>query len=160
MHNAATIAGMAFANAFLGITHSLAHKVGAEFHIVHGQACAILLPHVIRYNGTQPTKLSVWPKYERYCADEKYAKICRTLGLTVPSKEAAKDVLADAVLNLGKDIGIDMNFSSVIPDEKLYESKLEVLGYLAYEDQCTPANPREPLVADMVQILRDAYKGN
>ena len=105
-------------------------------------------------------KLSVWPKVERYCADEKYAKICRTLGLVVLSKRAAKDELADALLNLGKDIGIDMNFSSVIPDEKLYESKLEVLGYLAYEDQCTPANPREPLVADMVQILRDAYKGN
>ena len=105
-------------------------------------------------------KLSVWPKVESYCADEKYAKICRILGLMVSSKEAAKGELADAVLNLGKDIGIERIFSSVIPDEKLYESKLEVLGYLAYEDQCTPANPREPLVADMVQILRDAYKGN
>lgn len=119
-----------------------------------------MLPEVIRYNGIQSKKLSVWPKVERYCADEKYAKICRIPGLAVPSKRAAKDELADAVLNLGKDIGIDMNFSSVIPDEKLYESKLEVLGYLAYEDQCTPANPREPLVADMVLILRDAYKGN
>ena len=102
--------------------------------------------------------MSVWPKVERYCADEKYAKICRTLGLTVPSKEAAKGELADAVLNLGKDIGIERIFSSVIPDEKLDENKLEVLGYLAYEDQ--PAKRREPLVADMVQILRDAYKGN
>ena len=119
-----------------------------------------MLPQVIRYNGIQSKKLSVWPKVERYCADEKYAKICRTLGLTVPSKEAAKDVLADAVLNLGKDIGIDRNFSSVIPDEKLDENKLEVLGYLAYEDQRTPAKRREPLVAAMVQILRDAYKRN
>ena len=95
-------------------------------------------------------KLSVWPKVERYCADEKYAKICRSLGLVVPSKEAAKGKLADALLNLGKDIGIDRNFFSVIPDEKLDENKLEVLGYLAYEDQATPAKRREPLVADMV----------
>ena len=102
--------------------------------------------------------MSVWPKVERYCADEKYAKICRTLGLVVPSKRAAKGELADAVLNLGKDIGIERIFSSVIPDEKLDESKLEVLGYLAYEDQ--PAKRREPLVADMVLILRDAYKRN
>ena len=117
-----------------------------------------MLPEVIRYNGIQSKKLSVWPKVERYCADEKYAKICRTLGLVVPSKEAAKGKLADALLNLGKDIGIDRNFSSVIPDEKLDENKLEVLGYLAYEDQ--PAKRREPLVADMVLILRDAYKRN
>ena len=94
--------------------------------------------------------MSVWPKVERYCADEKYAKICRIPGLVVPSKRAAKDELADAVLNLGKDIGIDRNFFSVIPDEKLNENKLEVLGYLAYEDQRTPAKRREPLVAAMV----------
>lgn len=160
MHNAATIAGMAFANAFLGITHSLAHKMGGEFHSIHGQTCAILLPHVIRYNGTQPTKLSVWPKYESYCADEKYFKICRILELPCASKEQAGSVLADAVLALGKDIGIDMNFSSLVPDEALYDSKLEELAYLAYEDQCTPANPREPLVEDMIQIMKDAYKGN
>ena len=104
--------------------------------------------------------MSVWPKVERYCADEKYAKTCRTLGLMVSSKGAAKGELADALLSLGKDIGIERNFFSVIPDEKLDENKLEVLGYLAYEDQCTPANPREPLVAELVQILRDAYKGN
>ena len=86
--------------------------------------------------------------------------MCHTLGLVVPSKEAAKGKLADALLNLGKDIGIDRNFSSVIPDEKLDENKLEVLGYLAYEDPCTQAFLREPLVADMVQILRGAYKRN
>ncbi|MBO6284757.1 MAG: bifunctional acetaldehyde-CoA/alcohol dehydrogenase [Bacilli bacterium] len=160
MHNAATIAGMAFANAFLGIVHSLAHKVGAEFHTVHGETCGILLPHVIRYNGTQPSKLSVWPKYETYCCDKKYQKICLTLGLPCPDKEHAKDVLAKAVLDLGKDIGIDMNLSALIPDEALFLSKVEEIAYLAYEDQCTPANPREPLVADMMQILKDAYKGN
>ncbi|MBO5578738.1 MAG: bifunctional acetaldehyde-CoA/alcohol dehydrogenase [Bacilli bacterium] len=160
MHNAATIAGMAFANAFLGIVHSLAHKVGAEFHTVHGETCGILLPHVIRYNGTQPTKLSVWPKYETYQCDKKYLKICQTLGLPCDSKEQAKDVLADAVLKLGKECNIDMNLCSIIPDEKAFMDKVEELSYLAYEDQCTPANPREPMVEDMMEILKKAYKGN
>ena len=160
MHNAATIAGMAFANAFLGIVHSLAHKVGAEFHTVHGETCGILLPHVIRYNGTQPSKLAVWPKYETYTCDKKYQKICQTIGLKCDKKEDAKDVLADAVLKLGKEIGIDMNLCSIIPDEKEFMSKIEELSYLAFEDQCTPANPREPLVTDMMEILKKAYKGN
>ncbi len=160
MHNAATIAGMAFANAFLGITHSIAHKMGAEFHTIHGQTCAILLPHVIKYNGTQPTKLSVWPKYEEYQCDQKYLEICRTLGLKASTPEEATLALSKAVMDLGKEIGIDMNFASLIPDEEVYNSKLEEIGYLAYEDQCTPANPREPLVEDMIQIMKDAYKGN
>ena len=160
MHNAATIAGMAFANAFLGIVHSLAHKVGAEFHTVHGETCGILLPHVIRYNGTQPSKLAVWPKYETYSCDKKYQKICQTIGLKCDKKEDAKDVLSDAVLKLGKEIGIDMNLCSIIPDEKEFMSKIEELSYLAFEDQCTPANPREPLVTDMMEILKKAYKGN
>ena len=160
MHNAATIAGMAFANAFLGICHSLAHKVGAEFHTVHGETCGILLPHVIRYNGAQPSKLSVWPKYETYVCDKKYQHICHLLGLECKNKEDAKDVLSQAVLNLGKEVGIDMNLCSIIPNEEEFMSKIEELAYLAYEDQCTPANPREPLVSDMMQILKDAYKNN
>ena len=160
MHNDATIAGMAFGNAFLGIVHSLAHKVGAEFHTVHGETCGIILPHAIRYNGTQPSKLSVWPKYETYQCDKKYLKICQTVGLPCSSKEEAKDVLADAVIALGKDIGIDMNLASIIPDEAAFMSKIEELAYLAYEDQCTPANPRLPLVSDMMDILVKAYKGN
>ena len=160
MHNAATIAGMAFANAFLGITHSMAHKIGAEFHTIHGQTCAILLPHVIKYNGTQPTKLSVWPKYEEYDCDERYLNICKVVGIPANTPEEATKALSDAVMNLGKEIGIDMNLQSVIPDEENYMAHLEQLGYLAYEDQCTPCNPREPMVADMIQIMKDAYKGN
>ena len=160
MHNAATIAGMAFANAFLGLCHSLAHKLGAEYHFIHGQTCAILLPHVIRYNGSVPTKLSVWPKYEEYKCDEKYLDICQTLGLSVATKEEAGAVLAEAVLALGKEIGIDMNFNSLVADEKLWNDNLTKISYLAYEDQCTPANPRVPLVTDMVEILKKAYKGN
>lgn len=160
MHNAATIAGMAFANAFLGIVHSMAHKIGAEYHTIHGQTCAILLPHVIKYNGTQPTKLSVWPKYEEYNCDKRYLDICHVLNLPAKTPEEATQVLSDAVMNLGKEIGIDMNFASIIPDEENYMSHLEELAYLAYEDQCTPCNPREPMIEDMIQIMKDAYKGN
>ena len=160
MHNAATIAGMAFANSFLGLVHSLAHKMGGEFHTIHGQTCGILLPHVIRYNGTQPTKLALWPKYEEYQCDKKYQSICNALGLKCEKPEDAGEVLAQAVLNLGKEIGMDMNFQSIIPDEKNYNEHLEELAYLAYEDQCTPCNPREPMVEDMVSIMKSAYKGN
>ncbi len=160
MHNAATIAGMAFANAFLGITHSLAHKIGAEYHTVHGRTCGILLPHVIRYNGTMPTKLAVWPKYEEYCADKKFQAIAKMLGLPHSTPEEGVNALADAVMNLGKEIGIDMNFCSLVPDEKLWEKNLEGIAYLAYEDQCTPANPRVPLIPELMDIMRKAYKGN
>lgn len=160
MHNAATIAGMAFANAFLGLTHSLAHKIGAEYHLVHGQTCAILLPHVIRYNGTVPTKLSLWPKYEEYECDKKYMEICRMIGIPAATPEEGTKKLADAVMKLGKEIGIDMNFNSLVPDEEAWKKNLETIAYLAYEDQCTPANPRVPLVKDMEKIMMDAYKGN
>ena len=160
MHNAATIAGMAFANAFLGLVHSLAHKIGGEYHLVHGRTCAILLPHVIRYNGSVPTKLAVWPKYEEYQCDKRYLDICRVVGLKAATPAEATEALANAVMALGKEIGIDMNFASLVPDEKLWDANLEKVAYLAYEDQCTPANPREPLVSEMEQIMRDAYKGN
>ncbi len=160
MHNAATIAGMAFANSFLGLAHALAHKMGGEFHSIHGQTCAILLPHVIKYNGTQPTKLALWPKYEEYQCDKKYQEICRVIGVKADTPEEAGANLAKAVMDLGKEIGIDMNFSSIVPDEKFYNEHLEELAYLAYEDQCTPCNPREPMVEDMIQIMKDAYKGN
>ena len=80
MHNAATIAGMAFANAFLGMNHSLAHKIGGEFHVPHGRTNGILLPHVIRYNGTIPTKLNIWPKIENYKADVKYMELAQLIG--------------------------------------------------------------------------------
>jgi len=160
MHNAATIAGMAFANAFLGLAHSLAHKIGAEYHLVHGETCAILLPHVIRYTGSVPTKLALWPKYEEYCCDKKYLDICHTIGIKADTPEEGAKALAQAVMDLGKEIGIDMNFQALVPDENVWKSNLERVAYLAYEDQCTPANPRVPLVKDMEELMMDAYKGN
>ncbi|MBQ0009442.1 MAG: bifunctional acetaldehyde-CoA/alcohol dehydrogenase [Firmicutes bacterium] len=159
MHNAATIAGMAFANAFLGMTHSMAHKVGAEFHVVHGLACGILLPHVIMYNGQVPTKLAVWPKYNHYCADKKYQEIAKLLGLPAKTPEEGVRSLAKACDDLGKEIGLDMNFKACGIDEKEWNKHLDRIAMLAYEDQCSPANPRVPMVEDMKVILKQAYKG-
>lgn len=160
MHNAATIAGMAFANAFLGMTHSLAHKVGAEFHTVHGYTCAILLPFVIRYNGQTPTKLSVWPKYNEYCADKKYQEIAQLLGLKASTPEEGVESLAQACTDLCREVGLDPNFQACGIDEAEWNKHIERIAVLAYEDQCSPANPRVPMVKDMEEILRKAYKGN
>ena len=160
MHNASTIAGMAFANAFLGMNHSLAHKIGAQFHVPHGKANAILLPHVIRYNGEVPGKLSTWPKYDYYKANIKYQTVARVLGLPASTPEEGVESLALAVANLGKEIGINMNFEATGINEEAWNEKLEEIALLAFEDQCSPANPRVPLIADMIEILKKAYKGN
>lgn len=157
MHNASCLAGMAFANAFLGMNHSMAHKIGGEFHVPHGRANAILLPFTIRYNGTQPDKISTWPKYNYFKAAERYAELARMLGL--PAKTTAEGVesYAKACGELGMRLGIQMNFKSQGLDEKEYLAAVDKLAYLAYEDQCSPANPRVPLVEDMKQILKDAF---
>ena len=159
MHNAATIAGMAFANAFLGMTHSLAHKVGADLHTVHGYTCAVLLPYVIEYNGQVPTKLSVWPKYNHYNADKKYLEIAHLLGLKASTEEEGVKALADACRNLSREIGLATSFKEMGIDEQEFLSKIDEIALLAYEDQCSPANPRVPLVEDMKVILRKAYYG-
>lgn len=160
MHNASTIAGMAFGNAFLGISHSMAHKVGGVFHLIHGRTNAILLPYVIRYNGTRPQKLSTWPKYESYVADQKYADIARFIGLKFDTVEEGVVALSNAVYDLGRSIGIDMSFKDQGVDETEFMKAVDEIAYLAYEDQCSPANPRLPMVEDMKEILIKAYHGN
>ena len=160
MHNASTIAGMAFANAFLGMNHSLAHKIGAQFHVPHGKANAILMPHVIRYNGQVPGKLSTWPKYDYYKANLKYQKIAMLLGLPASTPEEGVESFAAAVDKLAKEVGINMNFEATGISEEAWNEKLEEIALLAFEDQCSPANPRVPLIADMIEILKKAYKGN
>ena len=157
MHNASCLAGMAFANAFLGMNHSMAHKIGGEFHVPHGRANAILLPFTIRYNGTQPDKLSTWPKYNYYKAAERYAELARMLGLPAKTTEEGVESYAKACGELAMRVGIQMNFQSQGLDEKEYLASLEKLAFLAYEDQCSPVNPRVPLIEDMKQILKDAY---
>ena len=157
MHNASALAGMAFGNAFLGMNHSMAHKIGAEFHVPHGRANAILLPHTIRYNGQKPEKLSTWPKYNYYQCDEKYCELARAIGLEFNTVPEGVEALAKAVGNLARDCGIKMNFESQGIKREDWMAKNEELGYLAYEDQCSPANPRVPLVADMMSIMRTAF---
>ena len=157
MHNASCIAGMAFANAFLGMNHSMAHKIGGEFHVPHGRANAILLPFTIRYNGILPEKLSTWPKYNKYVAGERYRELAEMLGLPCSTVEEGVESYAKACGELGKRLGIKMNFKSQGLDEKAWLADVERLAYLAYEDQCSPVNPRVPMVEDMKRILTDAY---
>ena len=160
MHNASTIAGMAFTNAFLGINHSLAHKLGGEFHIVHGRANAILLPHVIEYNGdTNPSKFVIFPKYEKYIAPQKFQEIARVLGLPASTPQEGVKSLADAVRKLMKELNMPLTIKELGIDEKLYLSKVEDLAYKAFEDQCTTANPRLPKVAELAELYKKAYYG-
>lgn len=159
MHNASTMAGMAFANAFLGISHSMAHKLGGRFHTVHGRTNAILLPYVIRYNGTRPAKTATWPKYNYYRADEKYQDIAKMLGLPASTPEEGVASYAKAVYELGERVGIKMNLKDQGVDEKELKKYSRELALLAYEDQCTPANPRLAMVDHMQEIIEDAYYG-
>ena len=159
MHNASTIAGMAFANAFLGINHSLAHKIGPEFHIPHGRANSILLPHVIRYNATKPTKFAAFPKYEHFIADERYAEIARVLGLPCKTTEEGVESLVQAIIKLAKEMNIPTSIAACGVSKEEFESKVEYLADRAFEDQCTTANPKLPLVTELVEVYRNAYKG-
>jgi len=159
MHNASAIAGMAFTNAFLGINHSLAHKLGAEFHVPHGRANTILMPHVIRYNATKPTKFAAFPKYEHFVADQRYAEIARILGLPARTTEEGVESLVQAIITLAKSMNIPMSIESQGIDKKEFENKVDLLADRAFEDQCTTANPKLPLVSELAEIYHKAYKG-
>ncbi|MDY2796235.1 bifunctional acetaldehyde-CoA/alcohol dehydrogenase [[Pasteurella] aerogenes] len=159
MHNASTMAGMAFANAFLGMNHSLAHKIGGRFHTPHGRTNAILMPHVIRYNGTRPQKTATWPKYNYYKADVKYQEIARMLGLPCATPEEGVKSFAQACYDLAIKVGIKMSFKEQNIDEQTWMEARRDVALLAFEDQCSPANPRLPLVEDMQTILTNAYYG-
>lgn len=159
MHNASTIAGMAFANAFLGINHSLAHKLGAEFHIPHGRANTILMPHVIRYNAQKPKKFTAFPKYEHFVADQRYAQIARLLGLPAKTTEEGVESLVQAIIKLAKELDMPLSIAATGVKKEEFESKVDQLAELAFEDQCTTANPKLPLVSDLADIYRQAYKG-
>ncbi|WP_373778220.1 bifunctional acetaldehyde-CoA/alcohol dehydrogenase [Glaesserella sp.] len=159
MHNASTMAGMAFANAFLGICHSMAHKIGGKFHTVHGRTNAILLPHVIRYNGTRPTKVATWPKYTDYVADVRYQDIAKMLGLPAATPAEGVESFAKAVHDLAVRCGVKMALKDQNVDEKAFLAARHELALNAFEDQCTPANPRLAMVADMEEIMTKAYYG-
>ena len=159
MHNASTIAGMAFTNAFLGVNHSLAHKVGAEFHLPHGRINAILLPYVIRYNSTKPTKFVSFPKYEYFIADKKYYELAKKLGLKADTVEEGIDSLIEKVKQMNEHLNIPKSFKEAGIEEQEFLAKIDMLADRSFEDQCTTANPRLPLVGELKQILLDAYYG-
>ncbi|MFD9127528.1 bifunctional acetaldehyde-CoA/alcohol dehydrogenase [Kitasatospora sp. NPDC059571] len=160
MHNAGTIAGMAFGSAFLGVVHAMAHTLGATFHIAHGRTNALLLPHVIRYNGAAPAKVTGWPKYGSYVAPERYQAIARTLGLPADTPEQGVESLAAAVEELRDRAGIPRSFKEAGVDEAAFLAALPQQAMNAYEDQCAPANPRMPMLADMQTLMRRAYYGD
>ena len=159
MHNASTIAGMAFTNAFLGINHSLAHKIGAEFHLPHGRINAILLPYVIRYNASKPTKFVSFPKYEYFIADQKYAMLAKKVGLPANTVEEGIESLVQRVKDLNTYLNMPKSLQEAGIEEQEFLAKVDLLADRAFEDQCTTANPRVPLVSELKQILLDSYYG-
>ncbi len=159
MHNAASIAGMAFGNAFLGIVHAMAHVTGATYHLIHGRTNAVYLPHVIRYNGRVPSKLTSWPKYERYVAPERFQEIAAHLGLPASTPEEGVESYARAVEALRDRVGIERSFQQQGVDETAFIAGLHDLAMAAYRDQCAPANPRMPMIEDMKTLMEAAYYG-
>ncbi|MEH7436513.1 bifunctional acetaldehyde-CoA/alcohol dehydrogenase [Neobacillus drentensis] len=159
MHNASTIAGMAFANSFLGINHSLAHVLGAEFHIPHGRANALLLPHVIRYNSAKPNKFMTYPKYEYFIADKRYCEIAKILGLPASTTEEGIESLITAIIKLAEELDISMSIQANGVTKSEFESKVAGLAELAFDDQDTIANPKQPFVSELAEIYRQAYTG-
>jgi acetaldehyde dehydrogenase/alcohol dehydrogenase len=159
MHNASAIAGMAFANAFLGINHSLAHKWGGQYHTAHGRTNAILLPHVIKYNASKPSKFVSFPKYTHFVADQRYAKIARILGLPARTTEEGVNSLIEAIRKLNKELDIQEKFEDLKIDPKDFEQRVDYLADRAFEDQCTTANPKLPLVTELAEVYRNAFYG-
>lgn len=159
MHNASCIAGMAFTNAFLGLNHSMAHKLGGEHHIPHGRANTVLLPYVIEYNAAKPTKFATFPKYEKFIADVRYAEIARSLGLPASTTEEGVKSLIKAIKDLMKQLGLPTSIKECGVDEKVFMDNVSELSYKAFEDQCTTANPRYPLVSEIEALYKECYYG-
>jgi acetaldehyde dehydrogenase/alcohol dehydrogenase len=159
MANAATIAGLAFSNSFVGVCHALAHAVGARFGIAHGRANGILLPHALRYNASLPTKFMPAPGYTAYVAPEKYAQMAWVFGLHGRSEAQRRGELFARVDALLDEVGIPRSLAEtgIEPDE--FESSLPDLARAAFMDPSVRTNPRIPTVAELLELLRAAYRG-
>jgi acetaldehyde dehydrogenase/alcohol dehydrogenase len=161
MHYAATIAGMAFANSFLGLCHSMAHKLGAMYHVPHGVANALLIRQIIKFNASDaPKKQATFPQYKYPCAKMKYGQIADELGLGGSNDDEKVALLMSEVDRLMKSINLPNSIKDFGVDETEFMSNLDELVELAYDDQCTGANPVYPLMSDIKQIYIDAYYGN
>ncbi|HHZ20615.1 MAG TPA: bifunctional acetaldehyde-CoA/alcohol dehydrogenase [Firmicutes bacterium] len=157
MHNASCMAGMAFTNAFLGLNHSMAHILGGKFHIPHGRANAILLPYVIEYNAKKPTKFVAFPQYEYPKAGERYAEIARFLGLPASTTEEGVQSLIKAIKDLTARLNIPQTLAECGIPKDVFEKELREMADIAFNDQCTGANPRMPLVKEIEEVYRAAY---
>ncbi|KPL94180.1 MULTISPECIES: bifunctional acetaldehyde-CoA/alcohol dehydrogenase [Vibrio] len=162
VHNAATIAGIAFANAFLGVCHSMAHKIGAEFHLPHGLANALLISNVVRYNANDnPTKQTAFSQYDRPQARRRYAEVADHLGLSQAGDRTAQKIerLLTWLEELKNDLDIPLSIQAAGVNESDFIAKLDELAVEAFDDQCTGANPRYPLITELKEVLTTSYFG-
>ena len=160
MANAATMAGMAFANAFLGVCHSMAHKLGAFHHIPHGIANALMIDEVLRFNSSEaPTKMGTFPQYDHPHTIEKYAEVADYLNLGGKTNEEKLENLIKAIDDLKHKIGIKDTIKEYGIEEKVFLEKLDEMTEQAFDDQCTAANPRYPLMSEIKQMYLNAYYG-
>lgn len=158
MHYAATLAGMAFANAFLGINHSIAHKTGGEFGLPHGLAISIAMQHVIKFNGASGrVKRTPFPRYEVYRAQKDYADIARALGLKGNSDAELVDALCNKINDLMKKLDVEPKLSANGVTKEQFEKALDKMVDRVYDDQCTTANPRQPYLKEIRQLLIDQF---
>ena len=160
MHYAATIAGMAFANSFLGLCHSMAHKLGAMFNVPHGVANALLIRQIIKYNANDcPSKQATFPQYKYPCAKAKYGQVADELGLGGKTDDEKVQLLIQEVDRLMKAVELPNSIKDFGVSKKEFDEKLDELVELAYDDQCTGANPAYPLMSEIKQIYIDAFNG-
>ena len=163
VHHGATLAGLAFSNSFLGICHSLAHKMGAAFHLPHGLTCGILLPHVVRYNSCKnPTRMGIYPGYDAPIALDRYAQIARFLKLKGKdnSDEEMMEAFVGRLYELYESMNVPKSFKAAGINEVSFLNQVDELAEKAFDDQCTPANPRFPLITELTEILKQAYYGD
>ncbi len=160
MANAATMAGMAFANAFLGVCHSMAHKLGAFHHIPHGIANALMIDYVLKFNSTEvPTKMGTFPQYDHPHTLRRYAEVAEALGLGGANDEESLNNLIKAINELKEKIGIKKTIKDYGIDEKDFLDRLDEMSEQAFDDQCTGANPRYPLISEIKEMYLKAYYG-
>ncbi len=160
MGNAATMAGMAFANAFLGVCHSMAHKLGAFHHLPHGIANALLIDHVLRYNAAEvPTKMGTFPQYDHPHTLARYAEVADALGVTGKTDEEKLEGLIAKVDELKAHCGVKKTIRDYGVDEKYFLDTLDEMVEQAFNDQCTGANPRYPLMKELKEMYLKAYYG-
>ena len=160
MANAATMAGMAFANAFLGVCHSMAHKLGAFHHLPHGVANALMIDEVLRFNAAEvPAKMGTFPQYDHPHTLARYAEIADYLGIKGKDDEEKLENLIKAIDELKAKVGIKPAIKDYVPDEADFMNRLDAMVEQAFDDQCTGANPRYPLMSEIKQMYLNAYYG-